>query len=96
MAHLPISTWNYKSQPTSIRHIGPMAQDFYALFGVGEDDKIISTIDPPGIALAAIQELYRENETLNARVSELESLVQTLLAGRQDKAAGDYHFGSAR
>ncbi len=48
-----ITTWNYKSQDPSIRHIGPMAQDF-ATFGVGEDDKHITTIDADGIALAAI------------------------------------------
>ena len=33
---VPITTWNYKSQDASIRHIGPMAQDFHAAFAVGE------------------------------------------------------------
>src|SRR5260370_875966 len=55
---LPISTWNYKTQAESIRHIGPMAQDFYAAFNIGEDDKHITTIDEGSIALAAIQGLY--------------------------------------
>jgi hypothetical protein len=80
-----------------------MAQDYYALFGVGDDDKTISTIDPPGIALAAIQELHKitqeqktEIDRLQARLTELENLVQTLLAERQDKAASDYTLGSAR
>ena len=35
---IPIATWNYKAQNKSIRHIGPMAQDFAAAFNVGEDD----------------------------------------------------------
>ncbi len=52
---LPISLWNYKTQSTSIRHIGPMAQDFYATFGLGTDDRYISTVDIEGVALAAIQ-----------------------------------------
>ena len=55
LASIPIATWRYKSQDSSIRHIGPVAQDFHAAFGVGEDDRYISTIDADGIALAAIQ-----------------------------------------
>jgi hypothetical protein len=58
--NLPISTWNYRTQNASIRHIGAMAQDFKAAFQVGEDDKHISTIDPDGVALAAIQGLNAE------------------------------------
>jgi hypothetical protein len=39
---IPMASWNYKAQPASIRHLGPMAQDFYAAFGLGEDDKHIT------------------------------------------------------
>ena len=56
---IPISTWYYRGQNPSIRHIGPMAQDFYAAFHVGQDNRYISTVDEEGVALAAIQELYR-------------------------------------
>jgi hypothetical protein len=66
---LPISTWNYKSQNETVRHIGPMAQDFQAAFGVGEDDKHISTIDPDGVALAAIQGLNEELRDRDAKIS---------------------------
>jgi hypothetical protein len=48
LAELPISTWNYKAQDASIRHMGPMAQDFHAAFGLGEDDKHIPNIDSEG------------------------------------------------
>jgi len=54
---IPVTTWNYKTQPHSIRHMGPTAQDFYAAFSLGEDDKHINTIDADGVALAAIQGL---------------------------------------
>jgi hypothetical protein len=70
---LPISTWNYKTQEASVRHIGPMAQDFYKTFSVGEDDKHISTIDPDGVAFAAIQGL---NEELKDRDAQIEGLQQ--------------------
>jgi hypothetical protein len=55
VAALPISLWNYKTQSASIRHIGPMAQDFYTTFGLGTDDRYISTVDIEGVTLAAIQ-----------------------------------------
>lgn len=58
LAQIPISQWSYKAQDSSIEHIGPMAQDFYDAFGLGADDKHINTIDPDGVALAAIQGLY--------------------------------------
>ena len=81
LEQLEIKQWNYKEDDENITHIGPVAQDFYALFGLGSDDKAISTVDPAGIALAAIQELHRENielkktvETLQAKVEVTENL----------------------
>jgi len=49
VAALPITSWNYK-QDNSSRHFGPMAQDFYAAFGIGPDDKHITTVDADGVA----------------------------------------------
>jgi hypothetical protein len=63
VASLPVSTWQYKTE-RGVRHLGPMAQDFYAAFGVGEDDRHITSIDEDGVALAAIKALYSENGRL--------------------------------
>jgi hypothetical protein len=57
---LDLTTWNYKNEQDSIRHLGPMAQDFYSIFQLGNSDKNISTIDPAGVALAGIQALDRK------------------------------------
>jgi hypothetical protein len=73
LAALPISTWSYKADRGSIRHIGPMAQDFAAAFGVGNDNRSIGTLDADGVALAAIQALYLEVQELRKRVAELEA-----------------------
>jgi hypothetical protein len=62
VAALPVSEWSYIAQGTGVRHVGPMAQDFYAAFGVGEDNKHIATIDEDGIALAAIKGLANRTE----------------------------------
>src|SRR5437763_1668750 len=35
---LPIAKWHYKTETPDVQHIGPMAQDFKATFGVGADD----------------------------------------------------------
>jgi hypothetical protein len=78
IARLEISEWNYRGDGDGIRHIGPVAQDFYALFGLGSDDKSISTVDPSGIALAAIKELYRTTEELKLRIERIEDLENEL------------------
>lgn len=80
IAALPISTWNYKAQDTSIRHMGPTAQDFRAAFGLGEDDKHISNIDSEGVALAAVQALYKLNQEKDREISELKEAVEKLKA----------------
>ncbi|MDQ7029064.1 MAG: tail fiber domain-containing protein [Ardenticatenia bacterium] len=71
VAQLPISTWNYRAQDDSIRHMGPTAQDFYAAFGLGSTDKGIATVDADGVALAAIQGLYQQNQALEKDVKAL-------------------------
>jgi hypothetical protein len=69
LAEIPITTWNYKAQDPTIRHIGPMAQDFHAAFGVGEDQLHISSADADGVALAAIQGLYQIMQEKNAQIA---------------------------
>lgn len=78
VADMPVFKWNYKTQDASIRHIGPMAQDFYSAFGVGEDEKYITNVDADGVALAAIQGLNeivkQQQATLDAQQQEITQL----------------------
>ena len=69
---LPISTWNYTWDPPTTRHLGPMAQDFMAAFGLGDDDKVINMVDANGVNMVSIQALHRKIQALEARVAELE------------------------
>ena len=81
---LPVSEWNYKSDKQA-EHIGPMAQDFHAAFGLdGTDDKHISVVDENGVALAAIQGLNQKLETLSAQNEQLKQ-ENNLLARRLDE-----------
>ena len=68
VTEMPLSIWNYKTQDRSIRHLGPMAQDFHAAFGIGDNDTSITTVDAEGVALAAIQGL---DQKLRAQATEL-------------------------
>jgi len=75
---LPVTEWNYKKDSGSIRHLGPMAQDFKAAFQLdGADDKHISVVDEGGVALAAIQGLNQKvdsgKENADSRITKLET-----------------------
>jgi len=72
LEQLQITEWNYKVEDQSVRHLGPMAEDFHALFGLGNNDKSISGVDRSGVALLAIQELHRQNQELKARLERIE------------------------
>jgi hypothetical protein len=74
---LPVPRWNFK-QDKSGEHIGPMAQDFYAAFAVGPDDKHITTVDEGGIALAAIQGLNEKVEKKDATIREQSAEIAAL------------------
>jgi len=88
VAAMPISRWNYKTQDKSIRHIGPMAQDFAATFGTGEDDKHIASVDADGVALAAIQGLNAKlEESLRDRDARLQEQNTELSTLRERLAA---------
>jgi len=104
LAEIPVATWNYKAQDASVRHMGPVAQDFSAAFGLGESETAISTVDADGVALAAIQGLYQlsqeqatriqaleeENANLQGQLNDLEGRVTALEGGARtnDASAG--------
>jgi hypothetical protein len=97
VAALPISEWNFKTDPAGQKHLGPMAQDFHTAFSLnGADDKHISVVDEGGVALVAIQglnqkfnekdteiqTLKQQNASLAERLNELEATVKQLAASK--------------
>jgi hypothetical protein len=68
---VPVSSWNYITQDRSIRHMGPMAQDFYAAFGLGENELMINSVDIDGVNMAAIQALTARTDALQAENGQL-------------------------
>jgi len=89
---LPVTRWNYIKEDDEVKHIGPMAQDFYEAFRLGSNDISLSSRDLAAVTLAALQELNErheelkaENEDLKARVARLEASLNVLL----DDSGGD-------
>ena len=57
---------------TQLLHATPNSV-FHRAFGLGEDRTHIDTIDSEGVALAAIQGLYRQNKALQRENESLRS-----------------------
>jgi len=72
VSRMPISSWAYDSDPTGVRHMGPMAQDFRAAFGLGDSDRSYYSVDAHGVALASIQALHAIAQEQNRRLERLE------------------------
>jgi hypothetical protein len=57
VAAMEITSWRYRDEPSSVRHLGPMAQDFSEALGLGDSERHIHVVDGLGTALAAIKAL---------------------------------------
>jgi trimeric autotransporter adhesin len=83
---VPVTMWRYRDEvDRTVRHIGPMAQDWRSAFDLTADGTIINMSDFDGVNLAAIQALERrtaalnqENAELRRRLDELETLIRKL------------------
>jgi hypothetical protein len=69
--NLPVTRWSYRVDKDNIRHIGPMAQDFYAAFKLGDNDKAIGTVDADGVALAGIKALEERTAKLATELQKM-------------------------
>jgi hypothetical protein len=77
LAGLEIAKWRFKSEAEGVRHLGPYAEDFKEAFGLGQSDQSIELQDASGVALVAIQALYREVQELKKKNAELERRLAT-------------------
>lgn len=85
-ASLPVSIWSYRSDGDFVTHMGPMAQDFHAAFGIGSTDRYISPVDSFGVTLASIQALHRQVRALEADRDALRMQIQDLQRGRRSRS----------
>jgi hypothetical protein len=71
VSRLPITEWNFKGY--ALRHLGPVAQDFQALFPLGGTETMIDSGDLQGVSLAAIQGLYESLREKNAEIAAIKN-----------------------
>jgi len=93
---LPVTTWNMIGGDRNVRHLGPVAEDFYHAFGLGLGETTIGLGDIDGVNLAAAKALEartthlqqqldaRDAEVarLHAELAELRAQVQLLARGQ--------------
>jgi hypothetical protein len=81
---LSLTSWNYIGQNAEqFRHYGPVAQEFFAVFGhdgVGTigTDKTINSGDMEGILMIAVQALSKKNDAFKAENAELKARIEAL------------------
>ena len=83
---IDVFSWSYISQDSSITHIGPMAQDFYAAFELGTDSTTINSGDFDGINLLLLKALDQRMDELQLQeeeLSQLQSKLDQLIAQRK-------------
>ena len=80
VAALPIHEWRFKTEAEGVKHVGPMAQDFRAAFGLGAHETAIATVDADGVALAAIQALNQKLQDEVKRSREKDAKISALEA----------------
>ena len=71
---IDVSTWNYITEGRNVRHMGPMAEDFYKAFQLGTGNTSIGVQDLTGVSLAAIKELNQRTDELQQKTVEVEQL----------------------
>jgi len=69
---IEVSSWNYISEGRNVRHVGPMAEDFFKAFQLGTGNTSIGLQDLTGVSLAAIKELHQRTDELQRTTVDLQ------------------------
>jgi len=80
LRQVPVTTWNYLSEGKQVRHMGPMAEDFYAAFNLGTGNTTIGVQDLAGIAIAAVKALEERTAQLQQKSAEVDALRAQMLS----------------
>jgi trimeric autotransporter adhesin len=81
---VPVTTWRYRDEEDrTVRHMGPMAQDWHRVFDFGGDPLRINMGDMDGVNLAAVQALERRTGELRAAVEARDGQIQALEQDRE-------------
>jgi hypothetical protein len=83
---MPVSTYSYIGDSAGLRHLGPVAEDFYEAFSLGDSNKSINAQNMAGVSLAAVKgleartaQLQAENDALKKQLTEQQATVAALM-----------------
>lgn len=85
---LPVSTWSYEHEP-GVRHLGPMAQDFAAAFGLGRSNRVLQMTDVNGVNVIALQALARRVIHLETQLAQLQGPAGDESGADSEETGGD-------
>jgi hypothetical protein len=67
---MPVTTWSMIGGDRNVRHLGPVAEDFYHAFGLGLGETTIGLGDIDGVNLAAAKALEARTRTLTSQLEQ--------------------------
>lgn len=74
---LELCRWQDPAEDTDgVEHLGPAAEEFYEVFGLGVDSDRIAAGDTDGVAMAAIQGLADRLDARDVRLKQHDSQIQ--------------------
>lgn len=75
---VPITTWTMRGSKEPIRHLGPVAEDFYDAFELGLGNTTIGMGDIDGVTFAAAQALEKRTSALKAEITARDAKISSL------------------
>lgn len=78
LMRLRLATWTYDWERPDVHHVGPMAQEWYKVMGLGYNTGRIDTVDAFGVALASIKGLAEMVQAQGKLIRELQRKVDRL------------------
>ncbi|HEV8579577.1 MAG TPA: tail fiber domain-containing protein [Thermoanaerobaculia bacterium] len=77
LAAMPLTEWSFRTEPAK-RHIGPVAEDFQATFGLGQEGQGLNLTDVNGVTIAALQGLHAQVEEQRQTIEKQQALIRQL------------------
>jgi hypothetical protein len=76
----PVTTWSYIGEEGGVKHMGPVAEDFHAAFGLGSNNTTIGHLDIDGVNFAGVKALETRTTELQRQVAERDRRITDLEA----------------
>jgi hypothetical protein len=78
LRYVPVTRWNMIGSDPSVKHVGPVAEDFYGAFPLGLGKTTIGMGDIDGVNLAAAKALDARTVTLQSQVKARDETIAKL------------------